>query len=195
MQCLTERNSTSDTNGPRASDVFKEKNNHDWRGQWRYPHHSDIKPVPTQSTDVDSKVLASLPVPEINTREVEQPKWGWGARREARRQRKEDTLATKVDSAESEEVQKIKEAVDKIWAERKQAAVDIQATANEKVSPSSPKTTADNQAKEYARVKLETLSQAVDTLRAVNYHLTPQISADNQALTADAEMAKDPKIV
>ena len=74
--------------------------------------------------------------------------------------------ATKVESQDKEEVQKIKEAVDKIWAERKQAAVEIQATANEKVS-SSIRDVADNQAKEYARVKLETLSQAVDTLRAV----------------------------
>jgi hypothetical protein len=40
----------------------------------------------------------------------------------------------RVESQEKEEVQKIKEAVDKIWAERKQAAVEIQATANDKVS-------------------------------------------------------------
>jgi len=102
--------------------------------------------------------------------------------------------ATKVESHDKEEVQKIKEAVDKIWAERKQAAVEIQATANEKVS-SSICNVADNQAKEYARVKLETLSQAVDTLRAVRLSYLTRAVSDHQALTADAEKARDPKLV
>ena len=95
-------------------------------------------------------------------------------------------------------MQKIKEAVDKIWAERKQAAVEIQATANEKVSPSLsqvPSDIADKQAKEYARVKLETLSQAVETLRAVCLSCNTHTVSDHQALNADAEKAKYPKLV
>ena len=68
----------------------------------------------------------------------ETPKWGWGAKREERRKRREERAAATHESQEKEEVQKIKEAVDKIWAERKQAAVEIQAAANEKVSPSLP---------------------------------------------------------
>ena len=104
--------------------------------------------------------------------------------------------ATKVESQEKEEVQKIKEAVDKIWAERKQAAVEIQATANEKVSPPLPIcNVANNQAKEYARVKLETLSQAVDTLRAVRLSYLTRAVSDHQALTSDAEKARDSKLV
>jgi len=104
--------------------------------------------------------------------------------------------ATKVESHDKEELQKIKEAVDKIWAERKQAAVEIQATANEKVSPHSAIfERADNQAKEYARVKLETLSQAVDTLRAVRLSYLTHAVSDCQALTSDAEKARDPKLV
>jgi hypothetical protein len=92
-------------------------------------------PVPTQSTEVDSKVLA-IPTSAPAVQQEETPKWGWGARREERRKRRDEMSTTRVESQEQEEVQKIKEAVDKIWAERKQAAVEIQATANEKVSPS-----------------------------------------------------------
>jgi hypothetical protein len=54
---------------------------------------------------------------------------------------------------------------------------------------------ADKQAKEYARVKLETLSQAVDTLRDVCLSYIIHTISNHQALTADAEKAKDPKLV
>ena len=140
MRCLSERDSGSDGSGSRASEAFQDKNNHDRRGQWRYPHQFEsAKPVPVATqTGPDSKIVASLSVPETATHGAEQTKWGWGARREERRKRRDETRATKVQSPENEEVQKIKEAVDKIWAERKQAAVEIQATANEKVSPSWP---------------------------------------------------------
>ena len=158
-----------------------------------------VKPRPfpaNAQTEPDSKIIASLPGSETTTHEAEQTKWGWGSRREERRKRKEEMRATKVESHDKEEVQKIKEAVDKIWAERKQAAVEIQATANEKVSPPLPIcNVADNQAKEYARVKLETLSQAVDTLRAVRLLYLTRAVSDQQALTADAEKARDPKLV
>ena len=85
------------------------------------------------TADLDSKVLASLPAPEVINHQEESPKWSWGARREERRKRREERAAIKSDSSEKEEVQKLKEAVDKIWAERKQAAIEIQATANAKV--------------------------------------------------------------
>jgi len=97
----------------------------------------------------ESKILASLPSVQAE-RDLEQPRqWGWGARREERRRKREEaatSIATtnataasevKSDNAEygtDEEVRKIRKAVDNIWAERKQAAVDIQAQANEKVS-------------------------------------------------------------
>jgi hypothetical protein len=69
----------------------------------------------------------------------EPPKRGWGARREERRRRREAAMSEdslKAREGGNEEIDKIREAVDKIWAERKQAAVEIQATANEKVSAS-----------------------------------------------------------
>lgn len=178
MQCLSDRES-SDENKVRASDSSQEKNNHDWRGQWRFPHHPEvIKPtsIPSQPVEYDSKVLSSLPSSPIsNVQQEEVPKWGWGARRDERRKRKEQEQkqkqAVKKESPDEDEVQKIREAVDKIWAERKQAAIDIQATANEKVSHNlRDEAVADKQAKEYARVKLETLSQAVETLRTVCLH-------------------------
>jgi len=82
-----------------------------------------------------------LPAAENDEQKEESHQWGWGARRRERRRRREEARASKVIDSESgtgkhenEEVRKIKEAVEKIWAERKQAAVDIQATANEKVS-------------------------------------------------------------
>jgi len=139
-QCLPDQGSASHTaDGLRASDAFQEKHNHDWRGQWRFPHQPDMtKSAPVTSftpakTELESQVLASLPIPEVVNPQEESPKWGWGARREERRKRREERAAIKSDSSEKEEVQKLKEAVDKIWAERKQAAIDIQATANAKV--------------------------------------------------------------
>jgi hypothetical protein len=184
MHCLSDRE-FSDNIKARASDSFQEKSNHDWRGQWRFPHHPEVNkstPIPPQPADFDSKVLASLPPSPIpNTQQEEVPKWGWGARRDERRKRKEQEQkqkqAVKDESPEAVEVQKIREAVDKIWAERKQAAIDIQATANEKVSDNHrDEVGTDNQAKEYARVKLETLSQAVETLRAVSRRLNLHIN-------------------
>jgi hypothetical protein len=137
MQCLSDRESTSPgTDRTRSTDAFQEKTNHDWRGQWRFPQSTEISkttPTPAQ-TEFDSKVLASLPTSETTTQHAEQPKWGWRARREERRKRREEAYAAKAEQPEKEEVQKIKEAVDKIWEERKQAATDIQAVANEKVS-------------------------------------------------------------
>jgi hypothetical protein len=199
MQCISDEESISpNANGPQATDSFQERNDHDWRGQWRFPHSEMTKPPPnpTSPTEVDSKVLSSLPTTGPAVQQEETPKWGWGARREERRKRRDEIYTTRIESQEKEEVQKIKEAVDKIWAERKQAAVEIQATANEKVSPSPPTcNVADKQAKEYARVKLETLSQAVDTLRAVCLSCITHAVADYQALTADAEKAKDPKLI
>jgi hypothetical protein len=199
MQYLSDRDSaTPDAKGPQATDSFQERNNHDWRGQWRFPHCEMTKPTPnpTSPTEVDSQVLSSLPVTDPAVQQEETPKWGWGARREERRKRRDEMTTTRVESQEKEEVQKIKEAVDKIWAERKQAAVEIQATANDKVSPSLPICDiANKQAKEYARVKLETLSQAVDTLRAVCLSYITHALSDHQALTADAEKARDPKLV
>jgi len=96
------------------------------------------KPIPnsTPPIQLDSKVLSSLPTKGSAVEQEEKPKWGWGARREERRKRRDEMTTIRNESQEKEEVQKIKEAVDKIWAERKQAAVEIQATANEKVSPS-----------------------------------------------------------
>jgi hypothetical protein len=199
MQCLSVKESASpNAKGPQATDSFQERNNHDWRGQWRFPHSEMTKPTPnpTSPTEVDSKVLSSFPTTGPAVRQEETPKWGWGARREERRKRRDEMTTTRIESQEKEEVQNIKEAVDKIWAERKQAAVEIQATANEKVCPSSPICNiANKQAKEYARVKLETLSQAVDTLRAVCLSYTTHDVSDHQALTADAEKARDPKLV
>ena len=98
-----------------------------------------IKPTPvlTQPTEVDIKLPSPLPIYAPAVQQDKTHKWGWGARREQRRKRQEEQAAAATqESQEKEEVQKIKEAVDKIWAERKQAAVEIQATANEKVSPS-----------------------------------------------------------
>jgi hypothetical protein len=139
MQCLSNSESGSpNANGPRTSDSFQERSNHDWRGQWRLPHPEMIKPtpVPTEPAEEDSKVLASIPTTAPAIQQEETPKWGWGARREERRKRRDEMTTARIESQEQDEVQKIKEAVDKIWAERKQAAVEIQATANEKVSPS-----------------------------------------------------------
>jgi hypothetical protein len=153
-------------------------------------------PNPTSPTEIDSKVLSSIPMSGPAVQQEGAPKWGWGARREERRKRRDEMTTTRIESQEKEEVRKIKEAADKIWAERKQAAVEIQVTANEKVSPfSSICDIANKQAKEYARVKLESLSQAVDTLRAVCLSYTTHDVSDHQALTADAEKARDPKLV
>jgi hypothetical protein len=138
MPCLSVKESASpDAKGPQTTDSFQERNDHDWRGQWRFPHSEIPKPTPnpTSTTEVDSKVHSSLPVTSPAVQEEETPKWGWGARREERRKRRDEINTTRIGSQEKEEVQKIKEAVDKIWAERKQAAVEIQATANEKVCP------------------------------------------------------------
>jgi hypothetical protein len=134
MQCISDKELDHDL---QATDLFQERNNHDWRGQWRFPHSEMTKPTPnpTSPTEVDSKALASLPITAPVEQQEETPKWGWGARREERRKRRDERATTTHESEEKEEVQKIKEAVDKIWAERKQAAVEIQATANEKVSP------------------------------------------------------------
>jgi hypothetical protein len=199
MQCISDKQSASPkAKGPQATDSFQERNNHDWRGQWRFPHSEITKPTPnpTSPTEVDSKVLSSTPITSPAVQQEESPKWGWGARREERRKRRDEIDTTRFESEEKEEVQKIKEAVDKIWAERKQAAIDIQTTANEKVGPSLPnRDVADKQAKEYARVKLESLSQAVDTLRAVCLSYITHAVFDHQALTADAEKVKDPKLV
>ena len=141
MQCLSAPESaTPNANGPQVTDSFQERKNHDWRGQWRFPHSEMTKPTPnpSPSTEIDSKLLSSLPITGPAVQQEETPKWGWGARREERRKRREERAAATHESQEKQEVQKIKEAVDKIWAERKQAAVEIQATANEKVSPSLP---------------------------------------------------------
>jgi len=141
MQCLSAPDSaTPNANGPQAIDSFQERNNHDWRGQWRFPQSEMTKSTSntTSPTEVDSKVISSLPTSVPSTLREETPKWGWGARREERRKRRDERAAATHESQEKEEVQKIKDAVDKIWAERKQAAVEIQATANEKVSPPLP---------------------------------------------------------
>jgi hypothetical protein len=97
----------------------------------------------------ESQVLASLPSVGSEKNNEQPRQWSWGARREERRRKREEAATAtitanatdagevKSDSAEygtEEEVKKIRKAVDKIWAERKQAAVDIQAQANEKVS-------------------------------------------------------------
>jgi hypothetical protein len=141
MQCLSERESASpDAKGPQATDSFQERNNHDWRGQWRFPHSELTKSTPahTSPTEIESKILPSLPTISPAVQQEDTPKWGWGARREERRKRRDEMTTARIESQEKEEVQKIKDAVDKIWAERKQAAVEIQATANEKVSPFLP---------------------------------------------------------
>jgi hypothetical protein len=127
---------------------------HTWRSHWQYSHPPETAkltptPPPTRMEPAESKVLASLPSAEVE-RDLEQPRqWGWGARREERRRKREEaaiatTTTNATDAGEmkggnadyktDEEVKKIRKAVDKIWAERKQAAVDIQAQANEKVS-------------------------------------------------------------
>jgi len=141
MQCLSGPDSaTPNANGPQVTDSFQERSNHHWRGQWRFPNSEMTKPITntTSPAEVDSRVLSSLPITGPAAQQEETPKWGWGARREERRKRREERAAATHESQEKQEVQKIKEAVDKIWAERKQAAVEIQATANEKVSPSLP---------------------------------------------------------
>jgi hypothetical protein len=141
MQCLSVQESASpDAKGPQATDSFQERNNHDWRGQWRFPHSEMTKPTPssTSPTEVDSTVLSPLPITIPAVQQEDTPKWGWGARREERRKRRDEMTTARIESQEKEEVQKIKDAADKIWAERKQAAVEIQATANEKVSPFFP---------------------------------------------------------
>jgi hypothetical protein len=148
-RCISERESSHIPQKPVSTHLNPDTNQSDWRERWRYlqDHRAELArpmpPVPAGSapTSIEtSQVIASLPI-DNSPREEQSHKWGWGARREERRRRREEAQATKVVESEvrtggedSEEVRKIKEAVDKIWAERKQAAIDIQAIANEKVS-------------------------------------------------------------
>lgn len=120
-----------------------------WRAHWQSPRPSDSIKVPA-SVPVDHifktepEVVASIPVLET---EQERRPWRWGARREERRRRREEAATTGPKpqgievGEEKEEIKRMKEAIEKIWHERKQAAVDIQAQANEKVR--SPHTTSE----------------------------------------------------
>jgi hypothetical protein len=151
-RCISERESphtTQSTDNTHLVSDTNDKSQSDWRERWRYlqDHRTELaRPIPSvpanpaPTSDDRLQVLASMPID--NSRQEEQGhRWGWGARREERRRKREEAQATKVvepkarsSDGDSEEVRKIREAVDKIWAERKQAAIDIQAIANEKVS-------------------------------------------------------------
>jgi len=153
-RCLSERESTLSPTSVNTHLKANEsdKGQQDWRERWRYlqDHRAELaRPLPSVAvpanpasfSEPESRVISSLPAGENDEQKEEGHQWGWGARRRERRRRREEARASKVVDAESgtgedenEEVRKIKEAVEKIWAERKQAAVDIQATANEKVS-------------------------------------------------------------
>lgn len=128
-----------------------------WRSHWQYSHPTKTVEAPTLASThmplaettnpapTESRVLASLPALESSKEEEKPRQWGWGARREQRRQRRTEAAASakvkaagehtpEAAGAEKEEVKEIRELVEKLWAERKQAAVDLQVQANEKVS-------------------------------------------------------------
>lgn len=163
-------------------------------------HHH--RPVP--STPVDSNATATTTTPPLDSNPInpsyqnlptdDRRRWGWRTCRERKmeeRRLREEALRSQAqaqpdssnsvsqDAAHVEqketEFQSIREAVEKLWSEKRAEANEAQKRANDKVSSSwfyinQRQAVADSylQAKEYATERLEKLTAALERLRVVS---------------------------
>lgn len=131
--------------------------------------------APQDSSVPSPSITPAASQAEVNNTNAEGRHWGWRARQRMREQREQqvraeaaaqtqdgaqqvstgtasDGTAGSMTQTEQDEMARIREAVDRLYAEKMRDVKSMQEQANEK-------------AKEYARVKIDQLSVALETLR------------------------------
>ncbi|ORX35067.1 hypothetical protein BD324DRAFT_633786 [Kockovaella imperatae] len=106
-------------------------------------------------TELKQSPLAATPVVEPSPAAAEDRShsWGWGSRRRRRREEQEAREAAEAArGSDEQEMKRIKEAVQAVWEDKKASVLQSQDQLNE-------------QARQYAKQKVEKLSVALEALR------------------------------